>query len=355
MKQHLSLTELATELESRATAKQDFVASTNQLQMGLVDGNIMLKTATSVDGLNQARAINEIAHRQIASRLSIPANYYDRLRSEAPQLLAENVNHWFHAKPENRMIRTLNGNVRAFLSDRYQRIENEQIANTVLPILLEQEGVRIESCAITEQRMHIKAVFSKVEGEVSSGDIIQAGVAISNSEVGQGSVKIEPLIFRLICLNGMIMNDSKYSARHIGARIAKEENIIEMLSDEALRADDTAILLKVRDVVRASFDSVRFEQHLQLMRGATQERIEGNPSESVKVLSKKLQLTEFEEGSILRHLIEGGDTSRWGIANAVTRTAQDVESYDRATELEGMGSNILLFPKQEWQQIAIAA
>ena len=61
---------------------------------------------------------NDVAHRQIAARLEIPAKYYDRMRTEAPQMLAKNVNHWLHAQPETRMIRTLDGNVRAFLSDR---------------------------------------------------------------------------------------------------------------------------------------------------------------------------------------------------------------------------------------------
>jgi hypothetical protein len=36
---------------------------------------------------------------------------------------------------------------------------------------------------------------------------------------------------------------------------------------------------------------------------------------------------------VLKHLILGGSLTTWGLANAVTRAAQDAESYDRATEL----------------------
>lgn len=44
---------------------------------------------------------------------------------------------------------------------------------------------------------------------------------------------------------------------------------------------------------------------------------------------------------ILGHLIAGGDLSLYGLANAVTRHAQDVQSYDRSTELEATGYKII--------------
>ncbi|HMM61136.1 MAG TPA: DUF932 domain-containing protein, partial [Candidatus Rifleibacterium sp.] len=199
MKTELSLTDLAHELQRRSNAKKDFVAHTSQLHM-TDDNKIQFENGK----LHEFEA-NEIAHNQIAGRLDIPVKYYKRMQENAPHLLAFNVNHWLHKNPETRMIRTLDGTARAFLSDRYQRIENEEIAETVLPVLLEQDGVEIESAAITESRMYIKAVFTKIEGEVKLGDVVQAGVAISNSEVGQGAVKVEPLVYRLICRNGMIV------------------------------------------------------------------------------------------------------------------------------------------------------
>lgn len=353
MKSGLTLQEMAAELARRSLAKQDFVADTRELAM--LDST-ELRIGNDPAKVNEVLPVNEIAHDQIASRLDIPAKYYDRMRKDAPALLAENVNTWLQGNPEKRLVRVMDGKVRAFLSDRYQRIENEQIANVVLPILLSEPEVRVASCEITERRMYIKAVFPRIQGEVTKGDIVQSGIAISNSEVGQGSVKIEPLVFRLVCLNGMIINDSKFSARHVGGRIGSGDgNIIELLSDEAIRADDTAILLKTRDVVRSAFDSVRFNGHLDKMRAAAEDKLVGNPAEAVKVLAKQQSLNEFEQGSILRHLIAGGDISRWGLLNAVTRTAQDVESYDRATELETLGGNILNLERSAWRNLAEAA
>ena len=55
------------------------------------------------------------------------------------------------------MVRTLDGEARALLSDRYHRIDNEEIAEMVLPVLMEIEGlrsylVRSPSAACTSRR-----------------------------------------------------------------------------------------------------------------------------------------------------------------------------------------------------------
>ena len=146
--------------------------------------------------------VGEIAHRQIGSALGIPAKYYDKMRAENPELLAQNVNSWFTMTPQKRMVRTLDGNARAFLSERYRRIDNAEIAEAVLPILAEMPDVRIESCEITESKMYLKAVNPRLTAEVVPGDIVQSGILITNSEVGMGSMSIQPLVYRLVCTNG---------------------------------------------------------------------------------------------------------------------------------------------------------
>lgn len=348
MKQSLGLIELAKELEERKQHKIDVVANTKYINM---------TDDLQIEGLEEighdVLQPSKIAHNQIAQRLNIPAKYYNKMKEEAPELLAENVNHWFHKKPENRMIRTMYGGMRAFLSDRYHRIENEEIASAVLPVLLERQGVVIKSAAITDERMYIKAVFENMRKEVKVGDVVEAGVIISNSEVGLGAVNIMPLVHRLVCSNGMIVNDAKFSARHIGTKA--DEGIMNLLTDETKEASDRAIFMKIRDVVQASFDETKFNMFVDMMIEATEDKIEGDPIESIKILGKKKNILEHEQKGILKHLIEGADLSRYGLLNAVTRYSQDVESYDRATELEAIGGDILTLDRKEWKVISEAA
>jgi len=62
-------------------------------------------------------------------------------------------------------------------------------------------------------------------------------------------------------------------------------------------------------------------------------------------------------GVVLRHLIEGGDPSEYGLINAVavTRTAEEAEPYDRATELEMAGATVLDLKPTKWRDLALAA
>ena len=75
----------------------------------------------------------------------------------------------------------------------------------------------------------------------------------------------------------------------------------------------------------------------------------------VKVASREFRITDDESTGILQHLIEGNDLTLYGLSNAVTRHSQDVESYDRASELESIGYSILTMPAQQWSRINRAA
>lgn len=75
----------------------------------------------------------------------------------------------------------------------------------------------------------------------------------------------------------------------------------------------------------------------------------------VRLTSKDFKITENESAGVLQHLIEGKDLTLYGLSNAITRYSQDVESYDRATELESIGYNVLTMPATQWKRINQAA
>lgn len=349
MKQGKTISQLAAEIERQQKAKRDFIADTREVSILAADDGIKLRIG------DEGFAIRETAHRQIGLKTGIPAKYYDRMASTDPELLAVNVNTWLAREPERRMIRTLDGSARAFLTDRYQRIDNEHIAEVVLPILAETPGIKIASAEITETKLYIKAVNERVRAEVKVGDPVEAGVMITNSEIGLGAVSIAPLVNRLVCTNGMVVADQKYRRSHVGRRADSTEDVYQMLSDETLRADDRAILLKVRDIVKAALDEARFAVTVEKMRRAAESVKMEDPLRTVELVAERMSLQESEKPSILRHLIEGGDLTKWGMLNAVTRAAHDLESYDRSTELEMIGGKVLELDASEWARLAMAA
>mgnify|MGYP006914989893 CR=1 FL=1 len=105
------------------------------------------------------------------------------------------MNSWFADKPSSYMVRSMDygaGQVaRALLSERYRRIDNMEIATAVLPLFAGSDQYEVMSCEVTENRLYLKVVNHRLEMEVRRGDIVQAGVMISNSEVGLGAVSIQ--------------------------------------------------------------------------------------------------------------------------------------------------------------------
>jgi hypothetical protein len=267
--------------------------------------------------------------------------------------LAENVNHWLKDEPEKRMVRTLDGRMRAFLSSRYRPLDNFDLAENVLPILLATGGLKIESAALTEKKLYIKVVTDKITFEIKKGDIVQAGIVISNSEVGAGSVKVEPLIYRLVCANGMIANDYSLQKYHVGRNV-EVDLAEEFFRDETRKQDDKAFWMKVKDVVRGAFNKDVFAKIADRMKLAAESQEIERPEKAVEVVQKKFQLTDDEGGGILKHLIKGGDLTQYGMLNAFTRFSQDVKDYDRATDFERMGGQVLELPKTDWEIISNA-
>lgn len=349
MKQGSTIQDLAAKLLQQAPAKRDFLTDTRLLRLESSEGG-----SSRLHFGEERFSVSDHAHRQIADRLGIPARYYELMRQRQPELLDANVNAWFAAKPENRLIRTLGGAARAFLSDRYRRIDNVDIAEAVLPIIGDLPGAQVVSCELTETRLYLKVVNQRLQLDVRPGDAVQAGFLLSNSEIGAGSVRVEPLLYRLVCSNGLIAADYSQRRHHVGRLLETEDNR-EIFRDETLEADDKAFFLKVQDTVRLAVDAAKFSHLVRRLQETTEQPLTGNPVRAVELLASRHGLTQEESGGVLRNLIAGGDLSQYGLLNAVTRTSQDVRDYDRATELERLGGQIMTLPPQDWGELAKAA
>ena len=362
MKNGRTITDLAMEIERRANSKKDLVASTQHLELKHTDGHTRMWAGDYDFG------VNNIAHGQIAGHTEIPKTYYDRMLEQAPGLLATNVNEWFRKYPAPRMVRTLDGDVRAFMSDKFRTdMENEDLANAILPVIGEL-GLQISSCDITDRRMYIKAVDPKVVRELAKtgarfGDgghtivrVASPAITISNSEVGHGAWSVRGGYYDSFCSNLAFFGERSMKQAHLGGRhTIAEGELYAMLSDRSKRLDSASLYSKLVDVVRGVFDHVKFNALVDRVEGTQADKITGDVVKVVDVTAKKIGLNETEGKSVLRHLIEGGDLSRFGMMNAITRMSADVESYDRASDLEVIGAQIIELPKTEWRALAEAA
>lgn len=351
--QALTLDELGAELMAQQATKVDYVADTRRVGFyDREDGDFGV-SIDMPDGLLDF-GVNDIAHEQIGTRVGIPRKYYDRMRADAPQLLTRNVEHWFSNEPEDRMFRTLQGNVRAVVSNRFRALDNLDLLQHLLPVLRETDGLEYWVTALTPERMYIRATLPRLQADVKVGDTVQAGVEISNSEVGRGSLQVKPWILRLDCLNGLTTQVAlrKY---HAGRRIEQTEDALGIFRDETLRADDTAFFMMAADMAKAALTKVTFDRIVeQLRETATGEAIV-KPVAAVKVIAKQLDLREEEGDTLLSFLASGGDLSQWGAVNALTETAKYADTFERVTELEAKAGELVAMPANEWAKVAVTA
>lgn len=361
-----SLQELASELQRIDEVKRDFTVPVSALSAAVnfdqsqsdENGNALEVPALSFrNGKDHAFNLNNWSGGQVASFTDIPQAYFRRLSKQNPKLLVDNINHGLTTVEDKspRLLRTIDGKVRGFLSDKYLRLDSSAILEATLPMLIDFD-FQVVSCELTEQRMYLKAATQRIQGEVKAGDVVSYGVMISSSDVGAGSIRIEPYFLRLWCLNGAV-SESKFRRAHLG-RSAGEREVREIMSDETRSLSDQALLGTIRDWMGHTMKPEIFQAAIGKMKDAASREIKNlDLEEVVDVTMTTVGITGkgVREG-ILQALADGNQNAgltQWGLMNSFTAAAKMPSlDYDTATDLERAGGLILNLNKTQWQRIA---
>lgn len=385
MRTELTMQALVKTLKAQHENKRDFIVNTTTAKMAVFpvefesgDYGLSFKGESRKGKVKREEhfTLNRYALGQIAAHTKVPMQMIDLLAKGTVReriALGNVLSVRLQENEAKRMIRTMQNEptktsnpdayCRAFLSDKYRVIDNWDLAQeAVMPTLAKLKDLKIESLAVTDERLYIKALVDDGGYDIGTGkvnDIVKAGIVISNSEVGAGSFAVEPLVFYLRCTNGMISREYGMRKNHVGrTHEAGDFASYEMFSDETRALDDAAFFSKVRDTIRGTVgDEEMFMKIVQKFSDSRDDRIAGQPQAAVTELAKRFTLNENETQGIMAHLIEGGDLSRFGMVNAVTAYARDDKremSYDRATQFEKMGGEIITLGESEWKIIANA-
>jgi hypothetical protein len=277
--------------------------------------------------------LTEWAHTQLAEKTGIPKKYYDRMReAEEFELLADNINTWLRG--ERRLIRILDGKVRAILSDRYRIIDNYDLVFLALDEFQKKETVEIHRIDLTETMLYIKAIDRTLTETVKEKDVVYGGLIIRNSEVGASALRIEPFILRKVCSNGLILQRTLKKI-HLGRQITEIDDI--NWSDETKELEDKAFWSKVRDVIRATFDRQTFQSWVEKLKESTRIEIE-KPMEAVNNIVEHLGLSEEQKQKLLMYFSE---PTKYGLINAVANLASQTRNVEEQIRLEELGGRIL--------------
>jgi hypothetical protein len=185
------------------------------------------------------------------------------------------------------------------------------------------------------------------------------GLAITNSEIGQGTLRIDPLILFLCCMNGAQLQDSRVKKFHVGRGYGELEHGREFFRTSTQAAEDQLFWMQIRDVVQGTASIDYFQTQVEKLRAAATDGIVGDPIGVVELAARRYRLTEAERNATLRHFLAGhngkSELTRYGLLQAITAASQSADiDYERANTLEQLGGIILEMPRNEWRTLAEA-
>jgi hypothetical protein len=368
MKQGLSLTEFAQEVQVRDANKADYLAPVRLLDVRSDTHGTRLVLRDVEDAAGEPLeplSMLATAHSQMAGYLGIPKAFYDTLQAD-PEGLSDPsdptqplydtlVNGLLRSRREDtRLVRTLYGEARGFLSDRYRQMDNLEILTRLLPVIQQLPAVNWDqsSLQVTDQKMYLQLVDTSKPAIIKAGthqkidDVLQRGVVISNSEVGLGSFSVQPLVFRQVCSNGMVITEYAQRKFHVGGKASGDAGVI--WQNDTQRARNETTILEMRDLMMQAMSDEFLQKIAARAQDAAGQTIKGSQVvATVANVTERFRLTQDERAAVEGHFFEGGDLSLWGLVNSITRAAQDVPSYDRSVDLQAVGGNLLALPKHE--------
>lgn len=301
------LGELRERLVALADDQRDVVLSTRELALAPSDGALIV-------GGNERYTLREHAFGQIASKLQIPAHY---LRRCDPELRSRNVNRWLRETDREMLLRLEGGEVRAVLSGSYRAINHLDILGWLESRLCADTAVRYE---LTDGYLDLQVVGDHESGlPRARRDALHRGLHLRNSEVGLARINISALVFRTICLNGLVMGTGRwaYQRRHVG----KAE-----IADQVREAFDRAIDLSGQ--AATAFAGTRGIQVAE-------------PDKALERVISRYELTEGE-GAAVKHAyeVEPGDTL-YALINSLTRAGNDTTlGIDSRHKLQSLGGRL---------------
>jgi hypothetical protein len=309
--------------------------------------------------------LNRTAFRQHAERLSIPVKYLDQLCSEGQgDLAVRNFNERAGHVGKPTLFRLLKlpdegWRLRAVLSDGFQAIDNLDVIVAVARGMQEAD-IGLQGCHVeadwSDDRFRLRIAVPQIELAIPDllGDyrspfsmdpndpmhaphnginvppVVWAGLEVSNSETGNGAASIVPRGTVLICRNGLTRNVDAVRAIHVGSRL--EEGAIAWSATTQRKAVEL-LQSKIADATR-TFCSVEYLQRLVDELRASKGVEVNNVTQAFEKVKSDIGLTESEVELALTAFMRSGDTSVFGLGQAITAIAQQAEDSDRQNELE---------------------
>lgn len=286
-------------------------------------------------GVERECSFSKFALSQFGSKIGVPANYLEKcVNNGRPEIAQYNVNAWLDGFNKPLFIREYqdeNGNdtIRGVLSDRYAICDTPDIIDGIDRVL-DLERFKIKGSFVAPDRFHLR-VAERTKMKVSGEDLF-GGLSIDSSDVGRSTLRVNFLVYKQICTNGLIVSKGStqlFKQKHIGItadafKLGLEEGF-EMFPKICASVEKS--IEKTRNC--SNMFNFSYEDDEQL-------------ADLVKGIQKQTSLSPVMSRNVVDIMNSGRyEDNRWGYINALTEVAQML-TLEKRINLEDYAGRLLV-------------
>ena len=311
------------------------------------NSNGVVKMQFQNNAITSERIVHRHAIGQLGDKFGIPTTYLKNLASGKEQwerdLASKLLNeHSYNNESKRYLLRELNGEVKGVLSDKYRRLNTAEIYKEFASACI-LEGAKLIDACYDETRTYLEFILPHVipvNTQHNGTTYMVFGLRISNSDYGDGALRVQSYSMQVVCLNGMTRNNLIRQV-HLGRKLP--DNLI--LSNETYKLDTETQASLVRDIVSSSLNSSAILEEIQTIEKAGSKLI--NLDTEIKLLPKLgmrkdevKSLTEILSDNNPEHGVQGRNTI-WKLTQAMTQVGVQTGNGRRKRDIEDIAGKLI--------------
>jgi hypothetical protein len=311
---------------------QDYIVKADALQFS-GDGN--LRVALN----NSEFSVHRFALGQIAEIASVPTKFVDSLAGTdwGRALMAHNLNEIFrHRDAKRHLVRTVNGEVRGFLSDQYRRLDSRPLIEAFVAGV-QKLGALPYKGYVSDTRICIQAILPDVFDAIP-GEVIAFVLSLENSDFGNGALSLRVGALRIWCDNLAVFEENMRQI-HLGRRL--DENI--MFSQRTYELDTKTTVSALSDIVGVQLNREGIQKRMELLAANAGKSVD--PQAAMKMLKDALGVGEAQKvidayrSADIEMLPQGNNA--WRLSNAISWVSNQETDAEKKLELMKLAGRVL--------------
>lgn len=336
--------QLPAAIETLQVVPDDVIVKGGLLQTSIDERDVASLRVKYLDEIHHDWNLHDNAWTQICAKTGFPLSYAEKIRTSnwGRDLIALNLNTIFtNALADKRfLVRSVKGEARGFLSDRYRRLDMRPIMDNVFNRAVEAKAVVIGATA-TDTKAEVKFALPVILEPIKNEPMMY-WVSVRASDFGESKIEISIGVNRCWCTNDARV-DSIYGQVHLGKQLPDD---IEF-SIDTYRKDTEFVVAATGDVFKDAFTDKRINYLCERVRAAD----EKDAPKDINAALKRAGLTKAEsEAAAMLYAqpdleVLPKSDSMWRFSNVISFLAQSAPP-DRKLELEAIAGDVIPKPKQ---------